>query len=222
MKICCISDTHGMHRAVKIPSCDLLIHAGDITNIGELEQLEDFNNWIAELGISTIAIPGNHDRSIPVYHEAREILTNCNLLIDSEVIFNNLKIYGSPWTPAFGYNWAYNRERGTDISKAWEAIPDDTDILITHGPPFGILDYVPRTNNYQGCKDLLKRVAEIRPKLHIFGHLHNNHGGKRLDIKERPNGVFKPQAGINTRFINATTCNEAYEPINSPIIVELD
>ena len=211
MKIVCISDTHGMEDQLQMPPGDLLIHAGDITNKGEISQLAKFNDWLRQQDYEKIVvIPGNHDRSIPKDKRASEILTHCDFLIDSSTSFRGLKIYGSPWTPWFGgHYWVYNRKRGPSINDAWVKIPNDTDILVTHGPPYGILDRVSRTIEGQGCKDLLRHVRRVKPKLHVFGHLHDNHGQKFLH-------------GSNILFVNATSCNEAYEPINPPIVVELD
>ncbi len=206
-KLVAISDTHGMHRKLHIPKCDLLIHAGDITNIGELSQLDDFNQWVKELNTPTIAIPGNHDKTL-VDQAARDILTNCNLLLDSFTTFCGLKIYGAPWTPSFGRSyWAFNADRGPEIQGHWAHIPEDTDILITHGPPQGILDRVPGTPNPKGCHDLLKVVTRIKPRYHFFGHLHDNYGTRKIG---------------STTFVNATTCNEAYKPINLPMVIQIE
>ena len=210
MKITCLSDSHGLHRQITIPECDLILHAGDLTNVGEYEQLEDFNNWIGELGIPTILTPGNHDKTIPTDpSKARSILSNCEVLIDSETYFRGLKIYGSPWTPWFGgHYWVYNRRRGPSINDAWVKIPKDTDILITHGPPLRILDDVERAGP-QGCEDLLRRVKQIKPRLHVFGHLHLQGGQKKY--------MF----GSDTYFVNAAICNESYQPINPIITIDL-
>jgi Icc-related predicted phosphoesterase len=198
-----------MHRKIEIPPCDLLIHAGDITNIGEYEQLEDFNNWVKELGIYTICIPGNHDKSLPDNPEAQALLSNCELLIDSYTTFRGLKIYGSPWTPWFGgHYWVYNKRRGTDIKEVWKNIPDDTDILITHGPAYGTLDKVVDTP--KGCRDLLNRIREINLRAHIFGHLHLQGGQK------------KHLFGSNTWLVNASICTESYNPTNNPVIIDIN
>lgn len=212
LRVVCISDTHAMEDELEMPDGDLLLHAGDITNKGEYDQLEKFNNWLENLDYERkICIPGNHDRTIPKYPEASEILTNCDLLIDSFTSFRGFKIYGSPWTPWFGgHYWVYNRKRGLSINDAWIKIPEDTDILITHGPPYGILDSVPRVNEGQGCKDLLRAVRKIKPRLHVYGHLHLQ-GGQQ-----------KHMFGSNTTFVNASVCTEDYEPINPIVVVELE
>jgi Icc-related predicted phosphoesterase len=208
IKICCISDTHGMHNQVNMPSGDLLIFAGDLTNHGEIDQIRSFNKWLGTLDFEEkIIIPGNHDTSIYSSTFAKDIIKNGTLLIDSYISFREYKIYGSPWSPKFG-NWAYQLYRGNDIKKKWDLIPLDTDILVTHGPPLGILDKVPRSLKLQGCRELLNRVKQIQPAIHVFGHLHLNY-----------NKIFK--FGIKTLFVNASTCTEEYEPINPPIVFDI-
>src|SRR5690606_18309514 len=123
-------------------------------------------------------------------------------LNDSGIEINGLKIWGSPITPYF-HNWAFNRKRGAEIKKHWNLIPDNTDILITHGPPFGILDetvYSKRT----GCEELLLRVYQIQPKYHIFGHIHEDYGV--LSKRE-------------TAFVNASVLNDHYQLMNQPLVV---
>lgn len=209
MKVCCISDTHCMESSVRIPWCDLIVHAGDLTNLGELDMLSAFNEWARKQAVPVVCIPGNHDRSLPD-RAARGILRHCTLLVDEETTFNGYKIYGSPWTPWFGGEyWAFNKHRGEDIREVWRDIPKDTDILITHGPPMGILDKVPRTATPQGCADLRATVDGMHLKLHAFGHLHLQGGQKWQD----------PSNG--TWFVNAAVCNEAYEPINPIVVIDI-
>jgi hypothetical protein len=117
-----------------------------------------------------------------------------------------IKIWGSPWQPEF-YNWAFNLPRGEALKEKWDMIPVDTDILITHGPPFGKLDYVDYSKINVGCEELLKRVEEIKPKIHVCGHIHGGYGY-----------VFDG----NTHFINASILNDRYEFRNKPIIVDWD
>ncbi len=205
----CLSDTHNLQENIRVPWCDLIIHAGDISEIGELSSMTTFNEWARKQAVPVICIPGNHDRSLPD-KAARDIFTNCTLLLDSEVTFNGYKIYGAPWTPWFGgHYWAFNKHRGQEIMEQWELIPKDTDILITHGPPYGILDRVPRTSTPQGCADLRALVDNMHLKLHVFGHLHLQGGTKWQD----PNN--------GTWYVNAAVCNEAYEPINPIVVIDI-
>lgn len=224
MKILTISDTHSLHH--KIPKdyfvdADMIIHAGDCTNQGYLEEIKDFLNWFNDLDYKyKLFIAGNHDFGFEEKPEkVKEILNdypNIIYLQDSSVEIEGIKIHGSPQTPYF-YNWAFNCARNQQdsltynkplIKHYWDMIPNDTNVLITHGPPYGIGDFVPyRSGEYVGCKDLLDVVYNLPDlKLHVFGHIHCSYGGGFRD---------------NKYFINASCCNERYEPIQKPIIFEI-
>ncbi len=125
----------------------------------------------------------------------------------SAVEIDGLKIYGSPWQPRF-YDWAFNLNRGAELEEKWRLIPPDTDVLITHGPPHGILDEVERQYYIEntGCEELRKRVEMICPKLHVFGHIHCGYG----QIEK-----------FGTEFVNASNCDEEYNPVNLPVIIDL-
>jgi Icc-related predicted phosphoesterase len=125
-------------------------------------------------------------------------------LLDEELELEGLKFYGSPYQPEF-CNWAFNLPRGPQLARKWAKIPDDTDVLITHGPPGGILDRV-AGGELVGCNDLRKRVKEINPKLHVFGHIHEAYGWHWED---------------KTIFVNAANCDLGYNPINKPVVVEI-
>ncbi|HEX8516878.1 MAG TPA: metallophosphoesterase [Bacteroidia bacterium] len=139
MKFVAISDTHGQHNNLRLPQADVIIHAGDITKRGNKEEVVEFLTWFAELPFTyKIFIAGNHDFFFEESSEAEIenlIPSNVIYLCNNSVLINGIKIWGSPITPYF-FNWAFNRHRGDDISKYWDLIPMDTDILITHGPPF--------------------------------------------------------------------------------------
>lgn len=207
-RIVCLSDTHNCHDQITVPDGDILIHAGDATIRGTHSEVEDFLSWFSRLPHRhKIFVAGNHDWLFETENEFARILSakfNLNYLQDSSIEIGNLKVYGSPWQPRF-YDWAFNLNRGAEIAEKWAVIPDETDILITHGPPCGILDQTPRGDN-AGCEELYKRVIEINPKMHIFGHIHLGYG------------KLKTAATI---FVNASNCNENYEPTNPPIIVDL-
>ncbi|MFN3380378.1 MAG: metallophosphatase domain-containing protein, partial [Runella zeae] len=158
MRIVCISDTHNLHNETKIPEGDIFIHAGDITAIGEKENIIDFNKWLGQLPHKyKIVIAGNHDFCFENERvEVEKILTNAIYLHDSGVEIEGFSIWGSPISPVspkFGNDWAFNIDRGKKIRKYWELIPQNTDILITHCPPFGILDRN-ELGDHEGCKDL--------------------------------------------------------------------
>lgn len=181
MKIVCISDTHYLHAHTPVPNGDLLIHAGDVSTIGDLAEIVDFNRWLGTLPHPyKIVIAGNHD----FYFEkepqkAKELLTNAIYLNDSGIEIEGFKIWGSPISPQF-HHWAFNRQRGAEIRQHWALIPADTDILITHCPPYGILDQTD-THQHEGCRDLLDIVQhQIQPCLHVFGHIHEAYGSLQI------------------------------------------
>ena len=204
MKIVIISDTHNQLSKMNIPDGDILIHAGDATGRGREYEIEDFN---AELGALPhkvkIFVPGNHDWLFQTNEtKARSLMTNAIVLIDELIEINGLKIYGSPWQPRF-YDWAFNVNRGDAIAQKWASIPEGLDILITHGPAFGILDDT--INGMRvGCEELYKKIFEVKPKYHVSGHIHFGYGMRELD-------------GIT--FINASNLGEDYRYHNKPIQV---
>ena len=157
-----------------------------------------FNDWLGKQPFENrIVIGGNHDRFFQNSPEqARGILTNAIYLENSGVTINGVSFWGSPYTPEF-LNWAFMYPRGESARKYWDQIPQALDVLITHGPPFGILDQVDLVGEHLGCAELLKAVEVKKPKVHIFGHIHGGAGTFN-------NGV--------TRFINAAYLNERYKP----------
>lgn len=207
MRITFISDTHTKHRQLELPGGDLLIHAGDIMNSGySVYEVTDFCKWfIGQNYDNCVFIAGNHDRLFENKPElVKEIVDEhgVDYLQDSELIIGEewetqVKIYGSPWQPEF-YNWAFNLPRcGDELKKKWDAIPSDTGILITHGPPQGHLDISgpPYNEPNLGCELLRVKVDEQPPKIHVFGHIHGSWG-------------YKFHNG--THFINAAVLGENY------------
>ncbi|VAW74825.1 Fetal brain protein 239, partial [hydrothermal vent metagenome] len=190
MRLVIVSDTHGMHNEVDIPSGDIFIHAGDFTGNGTLEEVEDFNHFLAGLDHThKIVISGNHEYCFEKEpRQSQDLLNNCIYLQDNATIIEGIKFYGSPWQPWF-FNWAFNLERGAEIRKKWELIDNDTDVLITHGPPVGHGDEVV-SGERVGCEDLIDFVDRIKPKYHIFGHIHEGYGISH---------------NSHTTFINAST-----------------
>jgi Icc-related predicted phosphoesterase len=210
MRLVCISDTHSLHsRIPEIPDGDVLIHAGDCLGAGTLDNVRDLNDWLATLPHAhKIVIAGNHDwafQETPGF--ARETLTNAIYLEDSGVEIDGVHFWGSPWTPTF-LDWAYMRDRGAPIRKKWDLIPEGIDVLITHGPPARIGDEVAIgfKNQNVGCADLLQRVQELSPRVHICGHIHEGYG--------------QYQHG-RTLFVNASICTVRYRPTNPPVIVDI-
>ncbi len=184
MRIWHISDTHTYHNMLNVPdNIDMVLFSGDCSNprnsLQNSFEVLDFLKWFGQLPIKhKIFVAGNHDVSI----ERKIIFENDFLdngvvyLWDSEITIEGLKIYGSPYTPSFGNGWAFNKDRAK-IGRVWENIPEDTDILVTHGPPKGILDLsYNRENVLEFCGDLSlkKRIKKLQIKLVCFGHIHNN------------------------------------------------
>ena len=218
MRIVAISDTHSRHQDVQIPDGDVLIHCGDICGHGHNSEVKKFLKWFqAHPHQHKIFIAGNHDRCLEAHYEAGRrpdyIPEDVTYLLDEEIVIDGLKFYGAPWTPFF-CDWAFMRGRGKFMAERWAKIPDDVDVLITHGPPFGVLDkcspYMSKgLNRLVGCFDLLQRVIEIQPKVHLFGHIHGGHG-QTLGWDQLP-----------TLFVNAATCTEDYKPTQPAQIIDL-
>jgi Icc-related predicted phosphoesterase len=222
MKIVVISDTHERQDRLVLPEGDILIHAGDLTMRGSLPAIAAVAKWFGEQSFKhKIIISGNHDWCFQ--NASHDVAVNLmkeagvTYLEDSGVNIDGISIWGSPWQPWF-YDWAFNLPRGPKIAAKWALIPEDTNILITHGPAYGILDKCPDTTlspsghvvipgERVGCHDLLKRIEQLpQLKMHICGHIHDSYG------RHKRNGV---------QFINAASCDEKYNVTNKPIVVEV-
>lgn len=189
MNLTCISDTHTKHAQLNLPGGDVLIHAGDFMSSGyDSYEVEDFFHWINKQEYTyKLVIAGNHDRIFENdYIGATGIIHKYSdksvvYLQDSEIIIDGIKFYGSPWTPEF-MGWAFALNSKEESINKWNKIPEDTDILITHGPAFGCLDKVTqplalsKPSNNLGDEYLAKRIEQINPKLHICGHIHSGQG----------------------------------------------
>lgn len=210
-RICAISDTHSYHRDIKIPDCDVLIVAGDISFHGELNVIEDFSNWLKELPIKEkIVCMGNHEENCeepgPHRDAAINFITNsgARYLEDSGIEIDGTKYWASP-VSLFFFDWAFNRHPH-EIGKHWDLIPNDTNVMISHGPPYGFGDRTVHGENV-GCKLLLKKLKSLpNLKLAVSGHIHNNYGHRRWG---------------DTHFVNASICTEKYQPINKPIVIDI-
>ncbi len=178
MRIVCVSDTHGFHAHTHVPAGDILVHAGDVTKHGAIEDVEEFNRWLGTLPHKhKIVICGNHDFAFQEQAaEARARITNAIYLQDEGCEIDGLTVYGTPWTPLF-FDWAFMLP-DEELAAKWEPIPKGVDVLISHGPPHGILDRTVRGDR-AGSATLLQRVADVKPRLHVFGHIHEAAG--RLD-----------------------------------------
>jgi Icc-related predicted phosphoesterase len=172
------------------------------------DEIDDFNAWLGSLPHKhKIVIAGNHDLLFEVRPtEARARITNAVYLEDSGVTLEGLNFWGSPVTPVFG-DWAFVADRGAAIRRHWDKIPDDTDVLVTHGPPFGTLDKPDMLTPHLGCQELTKAVIRTMPRLHVFGHVHGGYG--------------RESAWNNMLLVNCAVLNEAYALTNQPTVVDL-
>lgn len=181
MRLVILSDTHGLHNQFRCPDGDVLIHAGDCTDDIGQASLRNFLKWFeSHPQKHKILIAGNHDGAFEKWPDlaramVKEIAPSVTYLQDSGCEIGGYKFWGSPVTPEF-CNWHFNRERGEGIKRHWDMIPRNTDVLITHGPAWNILDKGGFNEDHCGCRDLRDALEEIQPRLHIFGHIHYSYG----------------------------------------------
>lgn len=215
MKIDLISDTHSKHKEFDLKGGDILIHSGDATIRGRSREIHAFLTWFSKQPYThKIFVPGNHDAGFET--ETAMYRGDCanlgiTLLIDQAIVIDGVKIYGSPYTPTFS-NWYFMRDRGEALKQHWDAIPDDTQVLITHGPAYQIKDWVKNRSSPEGenvgCVDLRARIEQLVDlRLHVFGHIHD-------------------QAGTRTigKYIaaNAALLNDEYKNAYTPITISVD
>lgn len=211
MRLALISDTHMRHAGLVVPACNVLIHAGDFSRRGTPEELETFLAWFsAQPAPAKLFIAGNHDYVCEQDPELTRRLARTagvHYLFEEELEFGGLRFWGSPMTPWFR-GMAFNRPRGEPLRAHWARIPAGLDVLITHGPPRGLGD---RTflGASVGCADLLARVREVPPRLHVFGHIHEGYGEASLP-------------GVPTRFLNVSTRRLLPVGTRAPVLVELE
>jgi len=236
----CFSDTHGKHDCIaknSLPKADVLLHAGDFTNTGEFEQVESFSKWLeAYPAKHKVVIAGNHDitfheeyyldRGAERFHKqavldpssavinfevkpydcskARGFLRDHIYLEDSAVDVCGYSIYGSPWQPEF-CDWAFMLPRGQPMKEVWANVPESVDVLLTHTPPYGFGDRC-GGNARVGCEMLRTAIYQRAVSVNVCGHIHAGHGCS---------------SDGTTLYINASTCDEHYRPINPPIVFDL-
>lgn len=209
MIIDCIADLHGEYP--KLEGGDLLIVTGDLTASDRAFQFVEFFLWLDKQPYrKKVLIAGNHDQLLQdIVPTPDSLPENIGYLCDSRSEFEGLKIWGSPWSLWFeGINPHCTAFTGSEkeLAAKFALIPDDVDILITHTPPYDILDESKRGENC-GSKELLKAVLKVKPHLHVFGHIH-----------ERGEQVLKIG---NTQFVNCSIMNEEYDAVNKPVRIEL-
>ena len=219
MVITLISDTHNKHSRVTqdLPGGELLLHAGDSTSMGYEHELENFFNWYKNIpGYEhKVFIAGNHDWGFQDNAEKiQEMLEKYpeidyledNMYVVGEDYSTAIKIWGSPWQPEF-YNWAFNLPRqGEELAEKWAQIPVGIDILITHGPAWGFNDTVEGNRSIPlGCELLAARIKEVKPKIHVCGHIHTGYGYK---------------FDGTTHYFNAAVLNEHYLYANKPFQID--
>lgn len=195
MRIAAVSDLHAAWWMINYyPPADVFVFAGDFSNIGHPRELYDFSLWIKQLPYEKkIIVAGNHDRvceefctlDITLYFKK----VGAIYLYESGVEIDGVKFWGSPWTPQF-FDWSF-MGGPEEMEKRWALIPDDTDVLITHGPPYGILD---QSNVRAGCSELRERLEIVKPRIHIFGHIHEARG-----MEVAPWGTYCYNVAFNYR-----------------------
>lgn len=213
MIIDCIADLHG--HLPKLDGGDLLIVSGDLTASDKTIRYIQFSDWLLNQEYTRkIVIGGNHDNYIVSYGLPLdpEVEDGVDYLQDSGIEFQGLKVWGSPWTSRFdGINsacCAFTKAHDLELNEHWDLIPDDIDILITHGPPYGMLDQ----NSHGECcgsKTLRSALDRVKPMLHIFGHIHEK-GGQQMMYN-----------GSRTWCVNCSIMNHNYKPVFKPVRIEL-
>jgi len=226
LKIWAISDTHGKHGSLMLPNknqIDLVIHAGDASSRMESSindaEMRDFLTWFNNLPYKyKIYVPGNHDTSIEANFHNFANYPNVIFLINNSVTIENTTIFGSPQTPTYGTGWSYNTDRDL-LHNYWNRIPENTDIVVTHGPPRGILDYM-SVNDVTfiqiGCSSLARHIKRVDPVYHIFGHCHQHGDSKNC-------GIFQPNdVKYRTQYLNVSSCDTRHKLINNGACLEID
>jgi Icc-related predicted phosphoesterase len=213
MKILHISDTHGFHNQFpedRWEGVDVIVHSGDCSNYFEVNQNElevfSFMNWYERIPVKhKIYVAGNHDTSIERKRVKKKDFEDRGLIYleNSEVVIDGVKFYGSPITPTFG-QWAFMKARDK-THEVWKAIPDDTNVLIVHGPPKGVRDLSFDRHGqleFCGCRSLAKRCYELKESLRLvcFGHIH--------DMEDVSNQGVSTFSKTRTIFSNATCVDD--------------
>ena len=174
--ICLLSDTHEQHNEVDVPFAEIFIHCGDFSMFSRsMAAIKDFNRWLGTLPHRhRIVVPGNHEFFLENDPSKRSILSNATVLINEGIEIEGLRIWGSPVTGRDG--GAFGIGSPEERRKLYAQIPKNTDVLITHGAPYGVLDSAPSSGFHSGCRELFDAVMRVKPKLHVFGDVHGSYG----------------------------------------------
>ena len=210
IRIVAISDTH--LRQPGLPLGDVLIHAGDLCNFGTKQEFADGLDWLASQKHSyKFYVPGNHDRYTFDFVDTTSFMCSkvgVSQLVDKTIMLDGISFHGSPWTRIFGWTQAYMHDQYW-MNAHWKRLPK-CDVLITHSPPAGIFDQCP---HLAGCEGLLDAVGRLKPRVHLFGHIHTGHGG----IKE-----YKHLTGEETLFANVCALDASGMAVKyGPLIIDL-
>jgi len=207
MKFVVISDTHGLHRKLRLPKGDALIHGGDFSASRRDEKVPDFLNWFQKQRFKhKIFTAGNHDFFAANWPDKFKALVpkGIHFLNDSGVNIEGFNIWGSPVQPDME-GWAFGKRKGPEMKKHWYLIPKNTDILLTHTPPAGILDKS-RSSTSLGCQELSIKLETLSLKAHLFGHVHASYG--EITLKD-------------TLYIYDSNYNSNHWLVNKPLRFEL-
>jgi Icc-related predicted phosphoesterase len=212
MNLLLLSDSHGQNHGlpelIKQSMAQVMIHAGDLTRYGSRDDVRKFADLLREYKhFHKIVIAGNHDFCFEKYpDESRSILSDAGIIYleDESIELDGVVFYGIPWTPQFG-NWAF-MDTPDNLQERWSHVPHGTDVLISHGPPRGILDV---TEDGESVGGIAHRnvVRSIRPKLNVFGHIHECYGQETY---------------MGVDYVNATLVNFQYELVNAPVLYNLE
>ncbi|SFX55518.1 metallophosphatase domain-containing protein [Marinospirillum alkaliphilum] len=209
MRLVLVSDTHGRHEELVLPEGDCLIHAGDFSSGWQLEDVAAFLQWFAgQPHRHKLLIAGNHDRCFEALPEQmlQLIPEGVIYLQDSACELEGIRVWGSPWTPRF-FDFSFMLSRGEPLAERWRRIPDDVELLITHGPPHGLADQT-STGEHVGCEDLKQRLQQLpQLRLHVCGHIHEGYG------------IYPDRSGRHTT-VNASSCRWADPGLNPPLVLD--
>lgn len=200
-----LSDTHELHREVEVPSGDILIHAGDFTMFSKsASAIADFDDWLGELPHRhKLVVPGNHEFFLSSDPGRRSLISHAQVLINEGVKIDGLRIWGSPVTPQYG--GAFGMISARDRARHWSMIPE-VDVLVTHGPPYQILDSSAERSYHGGDPELLEAVKRISPLIHVFGHIHPGYGQRVVG---------------NTTFVNCALLTDDGAIGHAPVVLRL-